>query len=154
MRIALLISLFIIGTASCTKNPRYEKSHSFRNEVWSYSDTAKFKVKVLDTTTKYDIFLTLRRNINYPYSNIWVNMGTLIPDSTHRKYSDLELTLEEKNGRPTGNRVGNNIEHVILIKKGVKMQIGVYSFWVNQKMREEKLHGILNVGVRVQKQTQ
>ncbi len=152
--IRLIVLLWMaMAVTSCTKNDRYEKSQNFHSEVWRYADTAKFEVKVMDSTARYNIYLTLRRNVNYPYSNIWVNMGTLMPDSLQRTYSDLELTLEEKNGKPTGNRVGNNIEHLFIIQKGVKMHTGIYSFWITQKMREDKLRGILNVGIRVRKQT-
>ncbi len=144
----ILISIFVL---SCLKNDRYDSAHTMHNEKWNAEDTAYFAVNITDTSRRYNMYMTLRRSINYPYSNIWLRTLTQTPDTTQPTTSDLELTLEEKDGKPTGSRFGNNIEHVILIREGVKLRYGTYKFWILQNMRDESLQGILNIGVRLER---
>ncbi len=146
----LLLSLWMIQS-SCVKNNRYESAHTFNNENWDKVDTAYFKVNISDTNAYYNMYLTIRRSLNYPYSNIWLRTLTQIPDSPSIINSDLELTLEEKDGKPTGNRFGNNVEHLILIQDNVRMTKGLYQIWILQNMRDDKLKGILNVGLRLER---
>ncbi len=147
----ILLLLSIIALSSCVKNNRYESAHTIQNENWDKTDTAFFKVNISDTTAKYNMYLKIRRSINYPYSNLWLRTYTKLPDSAKAVSSDLEITLEEKNGKPTGNQFGNNIEHLILIQDHVKMKKGLYKIWLLQNMRDDVLKGVLNIGLRIER---
>lgn len=143
------IFLLILTFHSCIKNNRYESSQIFSNENWENTDTAFFRTVITDTTAKYNVYLRLRRSINYKYSNLWVNIITDIPDTNYKSSTDVQLTLEDKDGTPTGSRFGNNIEHLILIRENTYLKYGEYRFWLTQKMRDKNLHGILNAGLRI-----
>ncbi len=149
-KILLLLALSV-ALFSCVKNNRYESAHIFHNENWDKNDTAFFKVNITDTMAKYNMYLKIRRSINYPYANIWLRTLTLTPDSPSVVSSDLELTLEEKDGKPTGSRFGNNIEHLILIQDHVRMKPGMYKFWILQNMRDDVLKGVLNINLRIER---
>ncbi len=148
LRYLLLISIILL---SCVKNDTYQSAHTIHNEQWNKLDTAYFAVNIYDTTERYNMYLTLRRSINYPYANIWLRTLTQTPDTTAPALSDLELTLEEKDGTPTGSRFGNNIEHLILIQENAKLKYGKYQFWILQNMRDDDLRGVLNIGLRLER---
>ena len=147
--IRLGLFLMVLVFSACIKNSRYEQTHTFNNENWKSTDTAFFTTEIFDTNARYNIYLRLRRSINYKYSNLWVNIITSLPDTSYKSSTDIELTLEDKDGTPTGSRFGNNIEHLILIRENTRLKNGTYKFWLSQKMRDQNLHGILNSGIRV-----
>ena len=123
---------------------------SFPSHDWSSSETPSFTFEIEDTTSLYNIFLVLRHEDAYSYSNIWVKMHVKGPQDSF----DLrkEFILADNTTGWLGSGMDDIFEHRIPFNETpTPLQKGKYVFTLKQDMREDPLHHIIQAGIRVEK---
>ena len=150
----LFVLIIIISTflTACTRLDVFEKNMVIPKNQWQYSLQPSFDFIINDTTASYNLYIVLRHTDAYRYNNIWLNVGTQSPgDSIRYQKFELQLGSDAKGWEGTG--MDDIWELRKLITNGpVKFnKAGNYHFSVAQIMRENPLHHIMNIGIRVEK---
>lgn len=149
----LLLGLSFSG---CNTVDIYEKNVAVPESKWQYSFKPSFSFSVTDTTSLYNIYVTLRHTYAYAYSNIWLNLHYTLPgDTTRQQKIDIPLADNQK-----GKWLGTGMDDIYEIRHLVSPQpfrftrSGECNFVLEQIMRENPLPQVINAGVRVEKVTQ
>jgi gliding motility-associated lipoprotein GldH len=133
---------------SCTRVEQY--FHEFPGEVWDFRDSASFSVDINQPGT-YAFSILLRQNDQYPYSNIWIKTEIRNPDNKKIR-NEFPLTLADNDGNWLGQGPGNNIDNRFLVIPNLKLEKpGKYTFILKQDMRNNKLEGVKEVGIRLKR---
>ncbi len=138
---------------SCENPFYYEKTHDFKGNEWFLDEKVDFSVDQSDTNARYDFFIDLRHQAEYPYQNFWIFMDTKSPSGIILK-DTIELKLANYQGKWLGKTAsGNLISHHIQIAKNQNLpEPGTYIFSLWNGSREENNHPLLHsVGMSVVK---
>jgi gliding motility-associated lipoprotein GldH len=137
---------------SCTTIDLFEKSVAIPGHSWKSDFKPSFDFSIKDTTSTYQLLLILRHNDKYNYKNIYINISAKLPgrDSAVNIRKDLALATDDKGWLGTG--MDDIYEHRIPLGDPETLKAGNYTFTVEQIMRENPLHHVLNVGLRIEKQ--
>lgn len=150
-----LIFLFLM--VACDKNRVYEEYQTV-GKVWHKDSVIVFDIKNIDTTRSYNLFINLRNNNQYPFSNIF-----LITEFNFPNGKVLVDTLEYKMTTPIGEWLGQGFsdlkENKLWYRENVRFPYsGTYLFRVRQAVRKagsvkavDELPGITDVGLRIEK---
>jgi gliding motility-associated lipoprotein GldH len=148
----LIIPVVAIFLASCNTIDVFEKDIAIPNHEWSNAFKPEISFEITDTASLYNIYVVVRHSDAYRYNNIWMNLYTQIPNDTLRKQRlDLRLATDDKGW--LGSGMDDIFEHRILITNTPQQlnRKGLYTFRLENIMREEPLQHIMNVGIRVEK---
>ncbi len=147
----LIANSLQLVTSSCTSIDLYEKSVAIPGHAWKSSYKPSFTFTIKDTSSPYQLFLVLRHNDKYNYNNIYINLGIQLPgsDSVRTIRKDLTLATNEQGWLGTG--MDDIYEHRIKFGEPELFRAGVYTFTIQQIMREDPLGNVLNVGLRLEK---
>ena len=81
MRVIYVLSLLAILSSSCdTRNYIIDDTQTLSDKGWAYGDTLEFKANIEDTTTLYNLILTLNHSTQYARQNIYTQIHTTFPD--------------------------------------------------------------------------
>ncbi len=147
--LALLIPLWISG---CSEPPFYEEYIAVNNNAWHADSTASFDVEIEDTSSAYIIYINLRNNSSYPFSNIFLFRE--ISSSRGIEFRDtVEYILADQYGKWTGKGLGELKTNSWPYKTSELRfnKPGVYTFSIQQAMRVGILEGIEDIGMSVYK---
>ncbi len=150
----LCVALLGVLALSCDSNRVYEQYEDIPDFEWSQEHVLRFEVDITDTIQAHDLFVNVRNSGGYQYSNLWLFVRSISPDNqiSDRK---LELKLADKTGQWFGSGFGDLFDlQVPYQQKYVFSKSGKYVFEIVQGMYDEKLKGIANVGIRIEKQNQ
>lgn len=145
------IALFSGVLYSCATIDLYEKTVSIPGHAWKSNFKPVFDFTIKDTTSLYTIFLVLRHNEKYNFSNIYVNLYVKGPgqDTALKIQKDLTLATNEKGW--LGSGMDDIYEHRIELAPAQSLKAGNYTFTLEQIMREDPLQNVLNAGIRLEK---
>lgn len=159
MRKSFLLSLFLIAllVVSCDSKSVFDKYQSLPNH-WHKDSVVTFTIQGLDTAQTYDLFIKIRNNNSYPYSNLF-----LITEMNFPNGKVIADTLEYEMAYPDGTWMGQGFseikENKLWYKENIQFsEMGTYKMNIRQAMRQngevegiEKLQGITEVGFRIEK---
>lgn len=149
MKTYLALLSLIICISSCTDTPFYQKNTIIHNHSWNYSQTPSFPVTVEDKNAKYDLYINIRHNRNYKYSNLYVLLHEKSNNSADTAFRK-EIKLAELDGKWVGNNSGELYEVDYLAKKDFSFpDTGTYIFALEQNMRDNPLKEITDVGIKI-----
>ncbi len=140
---------------SCNSIDLYEKAVTIPNHSWENTFKPSFTFSINDTSSAYQLYFIIRHNDKYNYNNLYVNLITKQPgqDSTQKARYDLPLATNEKGWLASG--MDDIYEHRIALTPANQdfrfRKAGVYTFTIEQIMRENPLKNVLNVGLRIEK---
>ncbi|MEO8583151.1 MAG: gliding motility lipoprotein GldH, partial [Flavitalea sp.] len=139
--------------SSCTPSIGvFEKNADIPNFEWNTNYKPEFTFEISDTTSLYNIYVVLRHTDAYRYNNIWLNVYTQVPrDTLNKQRLDLRLATDDKGW--LGSGMDDIFEHRILITSEPQKlsKSGLYTFRLENIMREDPLPHVMNVGIRVEK---
>jgi len=154
VRLALSVFACSILLFSCRQLDVFEKNVRIPSYEWAGNHKADGTFFISDTLAAYNIYIVLRHTDSYNYNNIWLNVGLQSPgDSIY--FQKLNLSL--------GNDAawdGIGMNDIWEVRKLINSQprrfkkMGQYRFSISQIMRDDPLAGIINAGLRVEKQQQ
>ena len=117
-------------------------------EAWSANEPVSFVFDIEDTLVAYDLFLDVRNNTNYAFSNLYVFLELSYQDQLVIR-DTVELPISEASGKWTGRVSGTLVEnHFLTYPQMVFSKSGSYKIVLHQAMMgQEFLSGIASVGV-------
>lgn len=142
---------------SCKKETFYD-SYQRVDGAWSKDDVKSFEVTQEDTLSTYNLFLNIRNNKEYAFSNLFVIVKVEQPNEIVW-VDTLEYQMAEPDGTLLGTGFSDVKENKLWIKEGYVFPVkGDYTFKVEQVVREigdvegvELLKGISEIGIQIEK---
>ncbi|MFV0593594.1 MAG: gliding motility lipoprotein GldH [Draconibacterium sp.] len=137
--------------AACQPKIIYEKYKEIDQRSWDKDSLAIFEVPVSDTTHNFDLYLNIRNDVDYKYSNLWLFIK--IEEPNGKSIDDkFEITLADPTGKWLGEGMGGLKTREILYRRNIFFpDSGNFKITLQQGMREDVLKGISDVGVRIEK---
>ncbi|NQZ43183.1 MAG: gliding motility lipoprotein GldH [Flavobacteriaceae bacterium] len=153
-----LVIALLVALASCNENVVHSEYVALSNGMWREKDTVRFELPSLDSTVTHDLFLNVRNDDRYAFSNLF-----LITEFDFPNGETLIDTLEYEMALPDGSWLGKGMGSVKESKLWLKEKIvfadsGVYTLKVSHAMRKngevegiENLEGITDIGIAIEK---
>ena len=151
-RIYFLLTGLLLLALACTPGNTYHKVADIPSFSWSRDHAIDFELRLKDTTAAYDLFVIIRHNSDYPFSNIWLELQTFFPDGDTATLRKQIMLADNDELRWKGDCMGDIcVVKVPLLSSGHFSRKGDYRFRIAHIMRSNPLPGILNVGMDVRK---
>ncbi|SDS40203.1 gliding motility lipoprotein GldH [Gramella sp. MAR_2010_147] len=148
--------LTIVLFSSCDKNRVFDEYESIQG--WHKDSLVNFELKNIDSLKTYNLFINIRNNNDYQYSNLFLITEIKFPQG--KVISDtLEYDMSKPNGEWLGTGFGDVKENKLWYKENVRFEeSGRYEVSIQQAMRKngevngiQELQGITDVGFRIEK---
>ena len=152
------IALLFLCLVACDANRVYDSYVSLSSESWKKGDAVSFSFVVSDTLEQRNLFLNIRNNKSYAFSNLFLITELNFPDGK-RIVDTLEYEMADATGRFLGTGFTEIKESKLFYKENVVFPTaGEYKLFVTQSMRKNGevdgvsvLEGITEVGFRIEK---
>jgi len=145
IKATLLLFLAVLLLYSCNRKVIYSDYKALKGSKWHQDSVLRFDMTVPDSSRIYNLFLNVRNEGRYPFSNLWVFVK-IIPPKGQVINDTLELSLASPEGKWHGHGLGDIYDLKYPYKPTtIFPSAGYYRFEVRQGMRTED--GILN-GIR------
>lgn len=152
----LLFCIVFLLLVSCDKKRVFDEYHSV-GKSWNKDSIVSFELPAVDTIKQYNLFLNIRDNNDYPFSNIFLIVSMQQPDKT-TKVDTLEYQMANEEGMLLGEGFTDIKDSKLVYKEKMKFKAGTYKIQIKQAVRQtgkiagvEKLQGITEVGFRIEK---
>lgn len=154
----ILFFIVIISISSCSKNTVFNQFKNIKNAEWHKDSIIHFTVNSLDTISKNNIYINLRNNKDYDFSNLFLIVGIKFPNN-YQVVDTLEYEMTSPEGRFLGTGITDIKENKLEYKTNVNFPAkGDYIISIQQAMRKtrdveglEYLDGITDVGLQIEK---
>lgn len=144
--------LFIIIFA-CNNEEVLSKYKTISHASWHRDSLVVFQIPVIDTLQNHNLYINVRNDINYKYSNLWLFVEITQPGERKAVIDTLEVTLADERGKWLGNGFGGVKTLETLFRQNIYFPAsGNYKIQIKQGMRGKQLNGITEIGIRVEKQ--
>lgn len=152
MRVYLLfLFALVLSLTSCDSNRVFEENTAITEGVWDMNQRLTFDFEIPDTTTRYNFYFNVRNTDDYPFSNLYVFSHIDFPNGKSG-IDTIELPLTYPDGSWVGKGQGEIHDCQLMFRKDVRFPVaGKYHMEVEQAMRMEKLPGVKDVGIRIEK---
>ncbi|MFM9824965.1 gliding motility lipoprotein GldH [Flavobacterium sp.] len=150
--------LFLLVTFlffSCDKKRVFDEYKSVGNS-WHKDSIVSFDLPILDSAKRYNLFVNLRANNDYPFNNLFLIVSLEMPNG-YTKVDTLEYQMANPDGEILGNGFTDLKESKLFYKEKVRFR-GKYKVNIKQSLREsgkiqgkKNLEGITDVGFRIEK---
>ena len=148
----LAVMLFV----SCNTNSIRSEYQSVKDGVWNKDNVLEFTLSEMDTLQGHDIFINVRNDNTFPYSNLFIIASLTTPEGLVTK-DTLEYVMSLPDGTWLGKGSGSIKENKLWYKENIVFSSsGVYTIEVSQAMRKNGnvsgiigLEGITDVGIEV-----
>jgi len=153
----IILFLFLLGLISCDQDQIYHQYESIGEQGWGKDNIKTFEIPQLDSLQAYDVFISLRNNHKYPYSNLFLITTMNFPNGKE-VVDTLEYRMAAASGSWLGSGFGDVKENKLWYKEGVRFrESGNYTLTITHAMRkngnadgDQFLQGITEVGLRVE----
>ena len=147
--------LFISIIFCCCSTEIWHSDFKDFSNGWKASDTATFNFNEIPNS-KGSIFINLRNDNNYPFSNIFL-ITILLKDGIEMSSDNLEYSMADKSGRCLGKGFGNVKESLFYWKEDISFSSdSEYSVILRHAMRKSQnesgmkiLPGIISIGISI-----
>ena len=148
----LVKSLLIIVTFSaCGSGDLFDRYQQIPYSGWDRDSVVSFRVNLTDTVHPWNLYLSVRNRGSYSYRNIWLFVAIQFPSGKVRT-DTVEFTLADSSGKWRGRGIGDLFDNRFLYKENMLFPVsGTYLFQIRQGMRQKKLKGINDLGLRIEK---
>jgi gliding motility-associated lipoprotein GldH len=153
---SILFILMVLFVISCDNKLVFDEYKSIGNS-WHQDSILTFKLPKLESKKRFNLFLNVRDNNDYPFDNLFLIVSL---DQPNKKV--IVDTLEYKMANPDGTLMGEGFtdikESKLFYKENVPFnQKGEYKIHIQQAVRQtgkiagvENLKGISEIGFRVE----
>ncbi len=149
-------TLWISILVSCNTNTAFS-SYTSLKKVWEKDEKIDFIFQATDTINRHNMFITVRNNEAYKFSNLFLIATLHTPDG-----QIISDTLEYAMAKPNGEWLGKGFTSIKESKLWYKEDIvfstaGAYRFSLEHAMREngsadgiKQLEGITDIGIKIE----
>ncbi len=150
LRFLFLIPIIVLFI-SCDKNQIYDKFQPIPKLGWNKDSVIVFDISVTDTLQNQNLYINVRNDVKYKYSNLWLFVEIIQPGSSELT-DTFEITLADQSGKWLGDGFGGLKTRKAIYKRNIYFPVsGNYRINIQHGMREDILNGITNIGVRLEK---
>lgn len=154
----ILFIIVILTISSCTRKMIFDQYRPIEDSEWHKDSIVNFKINSIDTLSRNNIYVSLRNNKDYEFSNLFLIVGIKFPNNYH-----IVDTLEYEMTTPEGHFMGTGMTDVKENKLEYKTQVtfpvkGDYNIHIQHAMRKTRnvdgliyLNGITDVGLQIEK---
>ncbi|MGB0879222.1 MAG: gliding motility lipoprotein GldH [Polaribacter sp.] len=154
----LIIIMILIFLTSCDSKNIFNQYTSIPNGSWEANQKVTFNFTIKDTISKRNLFINLRNNKHYQFSNIYLITTLHFPNNT-KIIDTLQYEMADATGKFLGSGFSDIKENKLFYKEEKAFPIsGNYTFEVYQAMRKngqingiEFLEGVTDVGFSIEK---
>lgn len=156
--LSLVLVVSILSLSSCNRGKVYEQRHNFDSYSWERltdNKTITFSdIDIQDTTSVYDIYVTVRHT---PYINekeIKLLMKIITPDGVIRQSSRSNtIKLKDRYGKEwVGDAMGDLIDVEEKCRSLVEFPVkGKYTITLTNMGKYPQITGIMDIGIKVVK---
>lgn len=144
-----VLSLLILLLTGCEQGNNFRAYEDISNYAWEHDKPVTFEVSVEDTTVACNLVVSIRHTGQYRYRNVWLDIVEIAPDGS-RDSTRQEVMLAEKDGRWSGEGLGDIIDREMLVRRQFRFsQTGTYRYRIRHAMRQDLLLFIMDVGLTV-----
>ncbi|MGL5636569.1 MAG: gliding motility lipoprotein GldH [Bacteroidales bacterium] len=144
----MLCILFICFAYACQPKEVFFQYHSFDQMQWSRKDTIVFNEQFSDSLKKYPIVLETRKDVKYPYKDLWIEVKIMDNDSVCMQTDTIHLFLNDHNGKPIGKGFGTLYQQSDTIFPDFRpLNSSAKNFRIRHLMEDEYLYGISDIGI-------
>lgn len=138
--------------AGCSDpNGVFDQNTVITNRNWAYVNIIKYNVKIDDEKVAYNLYFNVRVSGDYRYANLFVLLHTTGPQ-LKPDVMRYELKLANADGEWLGSGSGNLYSYQIPFKTSYHFPAkGTYHFEIEQNMRDNPLHEVSDIGLRIEK---
>ena len=152
----MICALLVLG--SCTDSLVYSEYKATTNGRWNKDDIKKFEVSEMDSVATHDVFIVIRNDNTFPFSNLFLIAELNTPDNQIIR-DTLEYEMADPEGNWLGKGYGSIRENKLWYKENIVFdQNGVYTIELSHAMRQngkvegiDNLLGITDVGIEVER---
>jgi gliding motility-associated lipoprotein GldH len=146
-----ILVLAVILTASCSNRNMYLRNVPVGREGWPADQIMRFEVPVTDTITPCNLYLQIRNDGRYEFSNLWLFVTTHSPTGSLIR-DTLECRLADEQGRWLGRGSGGRYSLEIPYRYNIRFpNSGMYLIEIEHGMRASVLNYVTDLGIRIQK---
>lgn len=151
LKILLPILFMAFLITSCDPGRVYDESLHIAGASWHQDSVCHYAVSIDDSTALNDLYISIRNNTDYQYSNLYLFVTTVFPNG-HSTRDTIEFILADKQGKWLGSGSGKIRDNLIMLQKNLRFPLrGEYHFYLQQGMRHERLNGIEDIGMRIER---
>ena len=152
------VGFILLLLSSCSRDTVYNQFKPMEGNRWHKDSVVRFTIPSNDTVQKNNIYVTLRNNKDYEFSNLFLIVGIRFPNS-YQIVDTLEYEMTTPEGRFLGTGMSDVKENKLEYKTNVTFSLaGDYELSIQQAMRKTReieglqyLNGITDVGVQIEK---
>jgi gliding motility-associated lipoprotein GldH len=141
---------------SCDKNRVFDEYKSV-GSAWNKDSIVSFELPELDAAKKYNLFVNVRDNNDFPFNNLFLIVSLEQPNK-QTVVDTLEYLMADTDGTLLGEGFTDIKENKLIFKqKAVFNQKGIYKISIQQAVREtgkivgeKELKGVTEVGFRIE----
>lgn len=156
LRSSFLIVLIAMFLFSCDKERVFDDYKSV-GDAWKKDSIVSFSFEQPDTTKLYNLFVNLRGNEKYQFSNLFLIVALEQPGGL-TKVDTLQYQMTNPDGTLLGEGFSDIKESKLFYKEKMKFpKLGNYKVLIQQAVRQtgkitgvEELEGITEVGFRIE----
>lgn len=147
----LFVGLMLTIISACDKNRVFEEYKKIPLSGWDKDSLVVFNIPIIDTLQNHNLYLNIRNDIDYKFSNLWLFIEINQPGG-NTVTDTLEVLLANPTGEWLGKGSGGIKTRQVLFRRGVYFPVsGNYKINIQHGMREKLLEGITDIGFRVEK---
>ena len=151
----LLILVMII---SCNDISEFNQYKEVTNSTWKAGENFDFNFEVTDTLLSKNVFINIRNNATYEFSNLYIITALKFPDNS-LVIDTLQYEMTDATGKFLGNGFSGIKDNKLFYKERKVFPIaGYYTLSIRQAMRKngevdalEDLNGIQDIGFSIEK---
>ena len=151
-----LLILVAVSIVSCDEKRVFDQYKSVGN-AWHKDSIMEFKLPKLDANKKFNLFVNIRDNNDFPYSNLFLIVSLEQPNKKV-KVDTLEYQMANFDGTLLGDGFSDVKESKLFYKQNQSFNLkGDYKIKIQQAVRQtgkivgdKELKGITEVGFRIE----
>lgn len=142
-------SMFFL--TSCTSDNLINQNTVIPDGLWDKRQIMSYVVDVPDTSSRYNLYINVRSNTDYAYSNLYLFMNTIYPDKQVSR-DTIDCMLAASDGKWFGSGYGKYRFLSLMLGNSFSFpQKGTYTFELEQAMRHDTLKNINDIGIKIEK---
>lgn len=127
----------------------FNQKINIKNNTWETNQVPEFAWTVNDSSSLYNLVLTIEHHPDLNFRNLYVKCKTTFPDSS-TKDQILSLEIFEEKGKPFGNCSNSKCKTEIMLQNNIRFPlIGDYHLAIEQYSREKMLSGINSLNLKI-----
>lgn len=151
--IFLMVIAAVAMLQSCERGRVFDSRKPVPGHHWEDNFRPEFEVDINDTTAAFDIFITVRHTISYPFTNLWIKVQTTYPSGKKGEVRHQLILGDNQHEKWTGDCMGDICDANLLFVPGMQFpEKGMYTFRISPDMRSSPIPGIMDIGIRIEKE--